>query len=279
MNKIQWNKFRFLNKSQLTKAVAIECGFRTAKEAKEFWDTLTALREVRAERKMAVSTNSKVMEHFDRIGRGIIRDMGVYPSFDSFHIHYGGSEFSISYSSYNDWDKYAKSCRYPAKIHEYSIHFPVGGVRILNDDGMTFVAKGKPIQYGEVVAMRGWLVKKGRGCEVSTVPMWLVRCGDISAHGETKSKAMQDLQKKANILKRKSKFLTGSALTLDTKISAADYQRLTGACTAGTNAWLEEHGFNRRQKMSVRELLAILTPYDFGRRQLVNILKENGCEV
>jgi hypothetical protein len=68
-------------------------------------------------------------------------------------------------------------------------------------------------------------------------------------------------------------------LTLDSVISPAMYQRITGACTEGTNAWLEAHGLARSSRGTVRQLLAMLDASDYGRERLAALVADAGEKI
>ena len=154
----------------------------------------------------------------------------------------------------SDMGRYSSRCYYHKTSYDAVVTLAERW-QIRSIDGVaTIVSRTETI--GRVNVSSGWVIAR-RGYKAITIsPTIALEIGDIAAHGETRSEAIEMLRRKMQSLARRAE-----PVTLDTVITPAKYQEITGACTQGTDAWLAEVGLTRRSRMSVRDALALLADH------------------
>lgn len=269
------------NSGTITKEMALKVGFRTAKEAKEARTNMNNLRE---ERKSRQSINnfpySKAYNKYLRLrGRQIFNIINCPTHYE---VHYNfGDDFRFDEYTRPDWKIYSKSYKYPAQVHSYEITIPRYGMMIQEFDGITTTYIHSRTIGDVTLLSGGYILSLRRGCmDLNVIPTCVALSHatydeknkewhySYAAHATDGNRALIELRKKI----KKGEAEKNFKLTPDTKITASQYQKLTGACTEGTNAWLQAHGYDRRKIMTVRELLTILEPTDYGYKTLIKLL-------
>ena len=272
----------------ITKDMATKAGFRTAKEAKEARMDIREVQEERIELQIKYLSNqaSAYEQYLKKRGEQIFKIMDC-PMYYKLNYRFGEAfEFKLYYDT--DWSIYAKSYSYPARVHCYVITIPRTGIMLQDFDGIeTTYTNSRTI--GEITILTGGhmlTLKRGR-MDLNVIPVAVAlsqaKYNEVTrqweyahaAHGQNAEQALNALRKKIRKVQKVKKF----KLTLDTLISAPMSQKFTGACPAGTNAWLQEHDLDRETKITVRELLTILEPSDYGYHKIIKILTDNGIEV
>lgn len=261
----------YFKKKDINKDFAKSLGFNTKKEMMDQMKIIEEKRNNRREYNTSLYNKPKTakQKYMDKRAEEIVKFAN--PSFCEITTK-EGDDFSIKYDCYNDWNRYAKSCKYAAKIHQYEITIPKGGCTIDCTDGITMVVLHIKRKLG-FTYKTGYKLRK-KGCHISANPCVLLTNGIHSAHGSNLANAKKSFRRKAN-----KKVIMSSIKSLDDKINARMYQEITGACDFGTNEWLREHGYNRRNSITVRQLLNELKEYDYGRSALINHLRMNGIAV
>lgn len=151
---------------------------------------------------------------------------------------------------------YSKSYGHSGTEYYLSLGFPQSFVPkisecTINADGILFVIlKTKHIK--DTIIYQGCWFEKSRGFEVKKVNGYLIKSGELFAHGITLEKANRDLKRKLNPIIDRLK-----SLTPDTVITKTDYHKLTGACMVGINKFLADHEItiSRMKASDVLELV------------------------
>lgn len=207
--------------------------------------------------------------HRETVARELAAALSFFPSFGHLFVRIGNDEAITAHTETDNLGKYSSRCNYAKVERNGIVTLPLHGVRVDRSDGVVMVLRYRQAQrVGAVTATPGAIVSR-RGYDLSAREAWLVRDDStgMTAHGATRHAAMRALSAKRAAETRKR-----APLTMDTILTPAAYQRITGACTEGTNDWLAEHGFTRSDRATVREVLALLDPSDYGRDKLARLV-------
>lgn len=119
-------------------------------------------------------------------------------------------------------------------------------------DNITTILIGEPQKIGNCETWKqAYIAKKLNQYLVDHLePCVVMIAGDFAAHEETVEKCAKTIKRKIAAQKRKAEKFTELQSGI---ITAETYQKLTGACTAGTNAWLADHNLTRADKMTAAE--------------------------
>ena len=203
----------------------------------------------------------------DRMYSALRDALGYYPAHGDLYVELHDSPEVTTRYEREDCGRYSSRCTYHIIAHHGTIVLPRHGVTLSTADGVTMILRYREAQtHGGVTATPGAILSR-RGYDLRAREAWMVCDGELYAHGETRHAAMRALAAKRAALRRKA-----APITLDTVITPAMYQRITGACTEGTNEWLAEHGLTRSARGTVRELLEMLDDSDYGKRRLAQIV-------
>lgn len=193
--------------------------------------------------------------------------LGYNPAHGDLYVELHDSPEVATRYEREDCGRYSSRCTYHIIAHHGTISLPRHGVTLSTADGVTMILRYREAQtHGGVTATPGVILSR-RGYDLRAREAWMACDGELYAHGETRHAAMRALAARRSALRRKA-----APLTLDSIITPAMYQRLTGACTEGTNEWLAEHGLTRSARGTVRELLEMLDDSDYGKRKLAQIV-------
>lgn len=209
------------------------------------------------------------IHHRATMRRELRNALDFFPSFGDLYVELNDGNAITARTEVGDLGKYSSRCTFRKIEHEGHISVPRHGVRVDTSDGIVMVLRYRQAQrVGAVTATPGAIISK-RGYNLSAREAWLVRddATGMTAHGATRHAAMRALSAKRAAETRKR-----APLTMNTILTPAAYQRITGACTEGTNDWLAEHGFTRSDRATVREVLALLDPGDYGRDKLARLV-------
>lgn len=280
MTKNQYYYINSRNKSDITVKEAKAAGFKSMKAAKEAKTEIAEKREYRAELKAElryIAEASVIAKYAKRRARSVLNMTSVYPSHSTVDAVVGDS-FNVRYCTVKDFDMYSKRYGHAGTIHCYKVTVPKTGIRFIDTDGLYMAYDTVTIRHGMTI-MHGW-INVGRGCRVELKEVYYVHNGVYGAHGTTISEAISELKKKkAARLRASARSKVVYIKSLDSKISASMYQKITGACNEGTNAWLSRHGYKRSDRITVRELLSKLRKTDYGYSTFRDYLTKLGIEL
>lgn len=171
-------------------------------------------------------------------------------------VVYNNTIFDYEVKEEADWNYYAKSYRYP-KIWKTSVFkinldaFKLQYRKYLVLDGIVnaeILSVKKYEKYEVVEAVS--IIRKKSGFELCCV--YIATDGKNHYHSlESQAKAIKGLQ-------RKLKKIEKSMIKPDTLVSVSLYKKITGACAAGVENWLNKHGFDSNVQIPAQKLLHIL---------------------
>lgn len=122
-------------------------------------------------------------------------------------------------------------------------------------DGITTILIGESQKIGNCETWKqAYIAKKLNQYLMNHLePCVVMIAGDFAAHEKTVEECKKTIKRKIAAQKKKAEKLAEFQSGI---ITAETYQQLTGACTAGTNAWLADHNLTRADKMTATEFWA-----------------------
>jgi len=170
---------------------------------------------------------------------------------------------------------YSRRCTY--LMYEYTcfVNLPKRATCYRQIDGIpTLLDRRREKSVGSFYVAPGWMLYKGRGYYVRSEKTFAAGTtasfsGGVTAHGRSVKSAINAL-----VRKMKQSEVSYGVIYPDTVMTASLYQRLTGACRQGTDAWLNAHGFKRSDRMKASELAKILDKSDYGSHEFRRLLEK-----
>lgn len=99
--------------------------------------------------------------------------------------------------------------------------------------------------------------------------IYIVKEGDLTAHGETIREAYKDLQYKKIENIDRDKII--KKIKESGKVTRNQYRAITGACNYGTNEFCKKHGIENLKEIKLSELRKILID-DYGAKKFWNLI-------
>jgi len=263
--------------SNARKSEAIEADFSSCKEAKALITEIITKRAERADYKKPLGPVNKL--EFRRCGRAslIAEHLGI----DAIPSNYNkdfipevtltdGGEIEITVEKYKcgyykgDW---AGRPIYNRTVHA-SIPRQMTNTHPRFYKGLFITRKYEANGYTMYEGLISSFNRADESVEVKKV--FMVETEGIEYHSYEKSKLLKGLKKKLKVAEKK----TTAKLRLGTVLTMKKYRALTGACQPGCEEFCDRNGLPYSVRMTVEELLKILTPSDWGYDRIKSLLAQ-----
>ena len=126
---------------------------------------------------------------------------------------------------------------------------------VKNIDGYCFVIESQKTSKG-IKLYSGYNLVSVKDSVINKDVCFVAEKGDFFAHGETESKAIEDLN-----FKRIAERLKHQPIKENTVIDIRYYRLITGACELGVRDWMQRHNITT-EKIKAKDLLPLLRKYD-----------------
>ena len=111
---------------------------------------------------------------------------------------------------------------------------------------------------------------KGLNFQDYETEVYIVKSGELSAHGEDLKQAMENLLYKKTKSEETQKIVEEIKKT--GKVNRSQYRAITGACQFGTEQFIKQHGIQNLEEIELSELRKILTLDNFGAEKFWNLI-------
>jgi hypothetical protein len=178
-----------------------------------------------------------------------------------------GKEFKFYVESETDWNYYAKSYKYPKLWNTTIIMLPLSDYRRNNSihDGIVNINVRCKHSYNDYTIMIADCIVTRKGNKLAIEKKYIVEKDNVGYHGNSILECIKGIEKKNKKKEEKR-------ITLDTYITKNLYHRLTGACMAGIENFVNSHNLQDRNRMKISELLEIENDF-WGKEDIMKMLE------
>ena len=111
-----------------------------------------------------------------------------------------------------------------------------------------------------------------KGISFDDNEVYLVKEGELNAHGNTLKQAIEDLTFKK--LKDTEVSETVKEIKKTGKVTRLQYRAITGACQFGTEQFCKQHNIEDLEKIELKKLREILTTNNYGAEKFWKLIDE-----
>jgi hypothetical protein len=178
-------------------------------------------------------------------------------------------------NSETDWDYYAKSYKYPKHWNTTIMDINLKDFKLYSNyhvvDGIvnTKIISEKTFLDFTLLYVNCLITKQGN--KIAEEKKFIAIKDGVAFHDNSINEAIKGVLRK---IKRLNTVKEEKIITNDTYITKTMYHKITGACYAGIEDFINKYNLNGRNRIKVSELLEITNGNDFyGKNTLISLLK------